>query len=290
MDRIFKIPVLLALFAGLAFGQASAPSPSVPVDQENSRKAKALLGEVIQALGGQAYLACQEKTEEGRYYTFFHGVSNSAGLPFARHTKFPDKDRLEIIHVHDLQILPGQLSIPDLKNKKKSDVVLIHNGDKGYETTYKGTAAEEAELTTAYIRRRKHSLEWVLRKWINEPGVALFYDGPTVAMQKPAEKITIINAQNDTVTLFLDATTHLPIETSYSWRDPSDKERNTEEEVYDNYKPVQGIMAPHSVTRYLNGDMSYQKFLNTVSINRDMPDSMFEATVTYDPMKPQPRR
>ena len=99
-----------------------------------------------------------------------------------------------------------------------------------------------------------------------------------------------MNAQNDSVDLWVDEHTHLPIKKSYSWRDPSDKLRNVEDEIYDNYKPVQGIMTPHSVTRFLNGDMSNQRFINTVSYNQNLADSLFEAKVTYDPKKPALKR
>jgi hypothetical protein len=172
-----------------------------------------------------------------------------------------------------------------IASKDKSDIVVIHNADKAYEVTFKGTAKEDPKVTTAFIRRREHSIDAVLRKWINEPGVAFFYEGQAVAAEKPAEQISVTNAKNDSVTLYLDATTHLPIKTSYSWRDPQDKYRNVEEEVFDNYKLVAGIMTPHSVTRYLNGDMSYQKFLNEVVFNNDLPDNLFEANITYDPFK-----
>jgi hypothetical protein len=174
--------------------------------------------------------------------------------------------------------------------KNKNDIVIIHNGDKGYETTFKGTAAEDAKITTAFLRRRQHSLDWIFRKWINEPGVAFFYEGVTVAAQKPAEQISIMNAKNDSVTVFLDQTTYLPVKISYSWRDPEDKFRNVEEEIYDSYKPVQGIMTPHSVTRFLNGDMAVQRFRNTVSYNQELPAELFAATVTYDPFKNSPKR
>jgi hypothetical protein len=99
-----------------------------------------------------------------------------------------------------------------------------------------------------------------------------------------------MNARNESVTLWIDDHTHLPIKKSYSWRDPSDNLRNVEDEVYDNYKPVQGIMTPHSVTRYMNGDMSNQRFVNTISYNQNPPDSLFEASVTYDPKKPLPKK
>jgi hypothetical protein len=173
--------------------------------------------------------------------------------------------------------------------KDKNDIIIIHNGDKGYEITYKGTAAEEAKATKDFLRRRQHSLDWVLRKWTNEPGVAFFYEGTTVTDNKPAEQVTIVNAQNDSVTLFLDQATHLPIQTRFSWRDPLDKLKNVEEVIYDAYKPAQGVMTPHSLTRFLNGQMSYQQFLSTVSY-RDLPDNLFEAAVTYDPRKAQPKR
>ena len=106
---------------------------------------------------------------------------------------------------------------------------------------------------------------------------------------KPADKVSLLNSQNDSVTVYLDQTTHLPLKTSYSWRDPTDKQRNTEQEIYDNYKPVEGVMTPHAITRLFNGDMSQQRFINTVRYNLKLPDTMFEATVTYDPMAPQKR-
>ena len=49
-------------------------------------------------------------------------------------------------------------------------------------------------------------------------------------------------------------------------------------------------MTPHSITRKFNGDMSQQRFITTAHYNLNLPDSMFEATVTYDEKKgPQKR-
>jgi hypothetical protein len=44
-------------------------------------------------------------------------------------------------------------------------------------------------------------------------------------------------------------------------------------------------MTPFSITRFYNGDMSNQRFLNSVSYNQGLKDSLFEAQVTYDPNK-----
>src|ERR1700758_103132 len=197
----YLLSILLLLLAA-AFGQDSASTPpeqpprSAPAEQDTSRKAKNLLDEAIQALGGAAYLNIQDATQEGRAYSFYHGQSNSTGLLYWRYIKFPDKERVELT--------------------KKRDVVYVYSGDKGYEITYKGTAAEDPAALADYLRRREYSLDWVLRRWLNEPGVALFYDGPAIAEQKPAEQVTIMNARNEGVTLYLDPSTHLPLKKSFS--------------------------------------------------------------------------
>jgi hypothetical protein len=282
-------PILLLLVS--AFAQTSAPTaaPATPTDDENARKARTLIEQSIQALGGQAYLNYTSRSEEGRYFTFYHGQSNSGSLPYAAFSKYPDKDRFEIIHMRTYQFLLFSIGSVPIKNKQ--DIVVIHNGNKGYEITYKGTAAEDPKDTASFLRRRTHSLDWVLRKWINEPGVALFYEGPGVAAGKPVDQVTVMNTQNESVTLSLEQGSHLPIKTSYSWRDPADKMRNVEEIVYDNYKPEDGIVTAHSVTRYFNGDMSYQRFMNTVKYNQNLPDTFFDASVSYNPMEaPQKKR
>jgi len=92
-----------------------------------------------------------------------------------------------------------------------------------------------------HLRRRQHSLEWVFRKWIRDPNVALFYDGLSVVNGKETEGVTLLSSQNDSVSVFLDENAHYPVKTSYSWRDAKDKQKNVEDEVYDNYKLVQGI-------------------------------------------------
>jgi hypothetical protein len=247
----------LILLAGAALAQTNEPaSPPVPLDQENSRKARAVLDQAIQALGGQAYLNIQDVSQEGRTYSFHHGQPNSLGILFWRFYKFPDKERTEVT--------------------KQRDVVYIINGEKGYEITFKGVATQDSKDLTDALRRRHYSLDWVLRKWLNEPGIALFYEGPTVAERKPVEQVSIMNAKNEAVTLYIGSEDHLPVKKSFSWRDPADQQRNVEDEVFDNYRPVQGIATAHTLTRFYNGEMAGQRFLTTVSYNQGLSDSKFD--------------
>jgi hypothetical protein len=262
--KIFLSLIVLAVMA-LAQSELAPPSQSIPVDQENARKARAVLDQTIQALGGNAYLNISDMTQEGRNYSFYHGRPNSLGIVFWRFYKFPDRERVELT--------------------KKRDVVYVYNGDKGFEITYKGTHAEDPKELADYLRRRHFALDGVLRKWLLEPGVALFYEGQTVAEEKTVDQVTVMNSHNEGVTLYLDSADHLPVKKTYSWRDATDKQRNVEAEVYDNYREIQGIMTPYTVTRFYNGDMSGQRFMTAVTYNPGLSDSQFEAQTSVPQKK-----
>src|SRR5437868_12291143 len=175
---VMRLIPFLILITAHAVAQAGSVTPTVapaqsqsaatqtaapPIADENSQKAKTLVDQMIQALGGQAYLNVRDMKQEGRTYSFYHGETQGAGAPFWRFWKFPDKDRIELT--------------------KKRDWIIINNGDQGYEITFRGTALQERKQLQDYLRRRKYALDLVLRTWLNQPGVALLYEGSAVAAQ-----------------------------------------------------------------------------------------------------------
>jgi hypothetical protein len=277
------VAAAILLWAVAAVGQTTAPpaqsqpsatqstTPSFVTIRQNEepgvRKAKELVNKMIQALGGQAYLDIQDVEQSGRTYSFFHGDPTGAGAPYWDFWKWPDKERVELL--------------------KTRDWVIIHNGDKGYETTFRGTVAEEKKQLEDYLRRRHYSLPEVLRNWIKQPGTIFLYEGPATADRKPAEQVSILNAQNEGVTLYINQDTFLPIKKTFEWRDPKTRDRNDEGETYDNYRSVQGIMTPFSITRQSNGMTANQRFINDVKYNQNMPDSMFQATITKPAAGPE---
>jgi hypothetical protein len=284
-----KYPALIAIFIFAFFsmhlashslpGQANAQTSAPPVapaepqsqpipsaDLASARKAHALLEQAIQALGGDAYLNARNMQQQGRTYSFFHGRPNSDGLLFWRFVEYPDKERIEVT--------------------QERDVAYLYVGNKGYELTYKGPRAVETKDMEDYLRRRKFSLETLLHNWINDPTVALFYDGNALAGNLPADQITLIDSKNEAVDLFLDIDTHLPLKKSYSWRDPVDRQRNVEEEIYDNFRVVDGINTPYGFTRFFNGDMQAQRFVTGVQYNQQLDETMFDPNSKYNPNKP----
>ena len=245
---------------------AAKPETGISADQENVRKAKNAIDQAIKALGGETYLTIRDREQQGRGYSFHHGRPNGGGGVFWSFTEFPDKERVELT--------------------KERDIAELYVGTKGWEITYKGPHPLEQKDLDDYLRRRRFSLDTVLRTWVNDPGVVVLFEGAAIAAQHPAEQITLINSQNESVTLYFDTDTHLPVKKSFSWRDPVDRQKNLEEEVYENYRAVSGIMAPYNLTRYFNGDMASQRFLNSVTINQALDEAMFDPHSGYNPNKP----
>lgn len=237
--------------------------------QQNATKAKAIVEQGIQALGGEAYLNIRDREQQGRGFAFHAGRSSGNGNLFWSFSEFPDKERVEIT--------------------KERDIAELYIGSKGYEITYKGAHPIERKDLDDYLRRRRFSLDTVLRTWVNDSSVVMLFEGNAIAAQHSALRVTLINAQNESVTLFFDTDTHLPVKKTFEWRDPVDRQKNLEEEIYENYRSVSGVMAPFNVTRYFNGDMSSQRFLNSVTINLGLDPAMFDPNSGYNPNKSNKR-
>ena len=231
------------------FAATAAKDPGVA-------KAKQILDAMIRALGGEVYLTMRDMTTEGRTYAFYQGRPKGLGTLYWRFWQAPDSDRVEYT--------------------KQRDIIDLYVGDKGYETTYKGTVAIEPKPLSEYLRRREHSLEWVIRTWLSAPGAMILYDGTAIVEQNLADKVTVLNAANDSVTIAVDPRTHLPVRKSYSFRDPIDRQFDEDSEIFSNYKVVQGIATPYSTVRMENGEMTNQRYVNNVSYNTGLTPSLFE--------------
>lgn len=235
-------------------------------DDANGQKAKAIIDKTIAAMGGQAYLTYTGYLQTGRGFGFYQGASTGVGVPIKRYFMYPDKERYEFF--------------------KDGEWVIIHNGDKGYETTFRGTRLEDKKDTEIYNRRRQYMLDVVLREWVSDPKTAFFYDGETIAETRPAHKVTLLSGNNQLVTLYINAKTFLPIKKSYTWRDPEYKEMQEESELFDNWRIVQGIATPFLYTRFNGKDMSSQRFIKDVQYNTGVSASMFNPPIlNYDPTK-----
>src|SRR5580692_11644219 len=134
-----KYALITIFLSIIGFAQTNTPpigvpssSQSIPTDQQNQNKAKVLLDQMIQSLGGNAYLSIEDVSQEGRTYSFHLGNPTSAGLIFWRFYKYPDKERIELT--------------------KQRDIVEVFNGQTGVEITFKGARSMETKELEDVLR------------------------------------------------------------------------------------------------------------------------------------------
>ena len=248
-------------------------TPPLPNGQTQEQRGKELLDQMVTALGGDAWLNRSTATELGRTAAFFHGAPNGNTIDFSEQQQFrnriqPPLERIGFITDKSM-ILPG----------KKIDVVQIWTADNGYEITFKGKDTLPKEQVEDYLRRRNHSIEAVIFYWLKQPGVIVIAEGTSMVERHPADKVTVLSADNDAVTIELDATTHLPVSRTFEWRNEQFKDHDEDRETYDDYHTFNGLPTPLTLTRYHNGDIQNQRFLSKVEYNVPLSPDTFNAEI-----------
>jgi hypothetical protein len=129
---------------------------------------------------------------------------------------------------------------------------------------------------TDYYRRQAHSLEEVFRTWIKQPGVMILYTGEGTRDRRPVDKVSILAADNDAIDIEIEQDTHFPLQRAFKWRDDQFHDYDIDEEVYGDWRMVQGIATPMNMTSYRNGDMAAQTFYKKVTFNQPLSPDLFE--------------
>ena len=160
-------------------------------------------------------------------------------------------------------------------SKAKRDVATVWTPENGYEVTFTGKKELPKDDVTDYQRRRKHTLDVMVLDWMKRPGTLVTYEGTDMYGRRIADKVSVLTADNDSITVELDANTHLPISRTFQWRNSTYKDFDTDEEQYDNYQVEDGILTPLTVTRLRNGDIVSQRYLTKVVYNAKLAPDLF---------------
>jgi hypothetical protein len=211
---------LVVFLAGQVFCRAQNAGEDA-VAKANEQKARATLAAMVQALGGDRWLNLKDETFEGRTSGFYQGKPTGGISDYFDYRRLPDQERIEL--------------------GKKRDVVEFFLGTAGWEVTYRGKKMLPQDIMEEYRRRRDHSVDTAIRVWLKQPGTIVIYDKQSLVERHLADQVTLISAENDSITIETDAQSHLPIRRTFQWRDPVYKDKNDESEEYDDYHVVDGI-------------------------------------------------
>jgi len=240
----------LAAVAASEPAQVGAAQNGDDAAAKNAQQARAALDRMVQALGGQAWLDMKNQEREGFIAAFFHGNPDAGTTLYYEFHQWPDHDRVDVT--------------------KHRDVVEFYLGNEGWEVTYRGKKPMDKELLDDFLRRRDHSIETAIKVWLKDPNTILVYEGQHLVERKLGEQVTLISADNESITILMDTQTHLPLERIFQWRDPLYKDKNTDAEEYDDYHTMEGFPTPFSITRFKNGEMWRQYYIKKVTFNQTL--------------------
>lgn len=248
------LPILMA--ALLVMAPAATRPQTGDAAGSNAAKARTLLNSMVQALGGNAWLNMQNQMLEGQIAAFYEGRPDPGTTLAFEYHQWPDHDRMEVT--------------------KHRDVVEFYVGRQGFEVTYRGKTAMQKDILDDYLRRRDHSIETAVKLWMKDPNTILVYEGQHLAERHLADQVTLINSENESVTILMDAQTHLPLRRVFEWRDPVYHDKNSDAEEYDDYHLVDGIQTAYSITRYKNDEMYRQFYVTKVRYNQPLPPDFWD--------------
>jgi hypothetical protein len=255
--RIRLLPsvlVLITLWAGSAIF-AGAQDSEILMPDQSTAKAKQLLKQSIDALGGSAYLNVRDSTCSGRGGQFGHSGELDGFKTFINYVEPPDMDRTE--------------------NLPQRNIVEVYNGDKGWTLDRGGVSESPITDLARFQDGVKKDLSNILRNRIHEAGMIVRYGGHDVVNLHEVDWVELVDADDRTFRIAIESASHLPIEKLVQTRNPTTRVVTEETELYSNYHPIDGIQTPFQIERSRNGMKVYQVFFDKCEYNTGLPASLF---------------
>lgn len=234
---------------------ANGQDSQVLLPEQSAAKAKQIVQQGIDALGGQKFMDVHDVTCTGNLGQFDHAGQLSGFEKFVDYSQPPSKDRTENLPQHN--------------------EIDVFNGDEGWNLDRGGVSPEAASQVAQYQDDVAKSLDNILRHRINEPDMDISYGGPDIVELKQVDWVQLIDPQNRTIRIAFDRSTHLPIQKTVESRDARLKANITEVEYYSLYYDANGIQTPKQITRERNNMKIYQVFFDRCEYNTGLQDSLF---------------
>lgn len=210
-----------------------------------------IVDQMIQALGGEAFLGVKDIQTKGRFFGFSRGDLNSGDV-FADYIKFPDMERVEF----------------GTKNK----TIQINRGKEGQKVEGKKDPEPQTPgEVEEFLKGFKTSMEYILRFVLKERQTTLQVLPTEIIDFKRTDVVELRDSAKNRIRFYIDRDTHLPVRMQVRRNDDS----KLREEQYANWHKFQGVATPLFVSRYTDGLKTMEIRLDTVVYNSDLTEKLF---------------
>src|ERR1035441_771950 len=182
-----------------------------------------VVNEALQAVGGKAYLAMEDRVESGRAYSFYR--QQLEGLSLAK------------IYTRYVTPVPGKPSVRERQSfgKDESSGVLF-NQEGAWEINFHGARLLEPKRIENWRDGTLRNVFYILRQRLDEPGMDFYSRGGDLYDNLPVEIVDITDADGLTVTVYFSRSNKLPVRQVLKRRNPDYKDFDTEETLFARYR------------------------------------------------------
>lgn len=251
---LFSAVYTVAAAAPAATSASAAQNPDTMMPEQNVAKARELLHQLIDALGGPSYLEARERQCDGRRAKIGHNGEMDGYIDFKDFWRYPDKHRTDY--------------------SKKGNIIDLFTGDQGWTLDRTGVSEEPATAVSEFQALMTNSVDNLLRRRLKDPGLNIRYAGRGIVDMLEADWVEV-PGPDSTLRLAVARSTHLLLRTVVASINQEMNERTEETTIYTNYRRKDGVMVAMQVSRERDGRRYYQAFYDTCTFNPNFPEDTF---------------
>ena len=251
-----------------------AQNPEIWDPEKSAAKAKQLVQQAIEALGGAAFRNYGELECEGRLAEFDHNGDRAGDANYHNYWHFPDKNRTEYVVNSTkgglLGVFVGILPI------KGGVFIQVFSGNEGWTMDKSGVNEAPASSVSNFQAAAKNHFRNVLLLKVKEQDVFLRYTGTATVDLRQVDWVEITDrGEEGSIRLALDHSTHLPSRVVVASKDEETGQMDEDVTIFTNYQPNDGVQIPMQVNRLHNDRRTYQLFYSSCKANPSLPADFF---------------
>ena len=275
--RLKFVQITLAVLLVFCFSapRAAAQNPDTMMPEQSAAKAKQVLSELINALGGPGYTEVRESQCQGRRALIGHNGELTGYIDFVDYRRFPDKARTEYIGKGRNTILQSLIGVDGLDFAHGGIFITLYNGDHGWTFSRSGVDELPATSVSDFQEQVKRNIDNLLRLRLKEPGMTIRFGGNDTVDLKQVDWVELTDSEERKFRLAVDRYTHLLVRAVVSTEDTEYHQINEDTTIYSNYQLNDSVWMPLQLSREHNGRRTAQIFYDTCRFNPGFPDELF---------------
>lgn len=269
-----RLAFLLVLLT-LSVGKAAAQNPDAIAPEESEARARKILNQLVQGLGGSAYIEMKDRQCDGRRAVIGHDGALAGYVQFKETWELPDKNRTDYFAKGRNTLLGYLIGVQELDLSHGGLVITTFSGDRGW-TMDRGGVSDMPEDTLAEFQAAvQRSPDNLLHFGVKNPDLGFRWAGLDTVDLREVDWVEISDREQRIYRLAVDRNSHLLIRSVVQVKNENTGQMQEDISIYTNYQSKNGVQVPMQITRERDGRRIAQVFYDTCQINPQLPGDYF---------------